>query len=154
MKDNAWLTVIFHNSSAQVWNALQKALFSAGFVIRGSQTFDKKHGTFKQFVSENAVGYDLVLHCRKSLNVSTSSDSIKQATEQQAINFILQAMRAAPYRYVVQYLHVARKNEIDYRRLYSEWLAHTLPITAVSLSFEQFRMLVDRAQRLLETQEQ
>ncbi|HZO71748.1 MAG TPA: DNA methyltransferase [Ktedonobacteraceae bacterium] len=154
MKDDAWLTVIFHNSSAQVWNALQKALFSAGFAIRGSQIFDKKHGTFKQFVSDNAVGYDLVLHCRKSLDVSISSDSIKQATEQQAINFILQAMRAAPYRYVVQYLHVTRENEIDYRRLYSEWLAHTLPTTAISLSFEQFRVLVDRAQHLLKTQEQ
>jgi predicted RNA-binding Zn-ribbon protein involved in translation (DUF1610 family) len=62
LKDGAWMTVVFHNSSAEVWSALQGAIIDGGFAVRGAQTFDKKHGTFKQFVSDNAVGYDLVLH--------------------------------------------------------------------------------------------
>ncbi len=68
LKDEAWMTVVFHNSAAMTWNALQQAILDAGFTIEGTQTFDKQHGTFKQFVSDNAVGYDLVLHCRKSNN--------------------------------------------------------------------------------------
>ncbi|MBE3558327.1 MAG: hypothetical protein IMW89_03775 [Ktedonobacteraceae bacterium] len=154
MKDDAWLTVIFHNSSAQVWSTLQEALASAGFTIQGSQIFDKKHGTFKQFVSDNAVGYDLVLHCRKSLDRPESRNGTALATQQQVINFILETLRTDPDQYIVRYLHVSRKDELDYRRLYSEWLAHTLQTTVISLSFEKFRLLVDRAQRILHAQKQ
>ncbi len=144
MKDGAWMTVIFHNSSDKVWQALQEAIFSAGFTIEGSQTFDKEHGTFKQFVSDNAVGYDLVLHCRKSLNQQVPVTNEMQATLQNARDFIKQAMRTSPTQYIVRYLHVSRENEINYRRLYSEWLALTLPKTAVGLNFEKFRELVDK----------
>ncbi len=144
MKDSAWMTVIFHNSSDKVWQALQEAISSAGFTIEGSQTFDKEHGTFKQFVSDNAVGYDLVLHCRKSLNQQMPVANEMQATLQNARDFIKQAMRTAPAQYIVRYLHVSRENEINYRRLYSEWLALTLPKTAVGLNFEKFRELVDK----------
>jgi DNA modification methylase len=143
MKDNAWMTVIFHNSSDKVWQALQKAIYTAGFTIEGSQTFDKEHGTFKQFVSDNAVGYDLVLHCRKSLNQQMPEVNEMQATLQNARDFIKQAMCTSPTQYIVRYLHVSRENEINYRRLYSEWLAMTLPKTAVGLNFEKFRELVD-----------
>jgi DNA modification methylase/DNA-directed RNA polymerase subunit RPC12/RpoP len=144
MKDGAWMTVIFHNSSDKVWQALQEAIFSAGFTIKGSQTFDKEHGTFKQFVSDNAVGYDLVLHCRKSLNQQMPVADEVKATIQNAQNFIKQAIRTSPSQYIVRYLHVTRANEVNYRRLYSEWLAHTLPNMAVRLSFEKFRELVDK----------
>jgi DNA modification methylase len=147
MKDEAWLTVIFHNSSDQVWGALQKAVASAGFEVRGSQIFDKKHGTFKQFVSENAVGYDLVLHCRKSLNQADLKVDIKQVIQQQAIDFIRHAISTDQNLYVVRYRHVERKDEFDYRRLYSEWLVRTLPKAVISLGFEEFRSLVDQVQQ-------
>lgn len=144
MKDAAWMTVIFHNSSDKVWQALQEAISSAGFTIEGSQIFDKEHGTFKQFVSDNAVGYDLVLHCRKSLTQQVPATNEMQVTLQNARDFIQQAMRTSPTQYIVRYLHVSRENEINYRRLYSEWLALTLPKMAVGLNFEKFRELVDK----------
>lgn len=144
MKDGAWMTVIFHNSSDKVWQALQEAICAAGFTIEGSQTFDKEHGTFKQFVSDNAVGYDLVLHCRKSLSQRMPVVDEMQNTLQNAQDFIRQAIRTSPAQYIVRYLHVSRSNEINYRRLYSEWLAMTLPKMAVGLSFEKFRELADK----------
>jgi len=144
MKDEAWMTVIFHNSSDKVWQALQEAISSAGFTVEGSQTFDKEHGTFKQFVSDNAVGYDLVLHCRKSNNQSVLTKEDRQDTLRNAKKFIEQRLHASPERYIVRYLHVAREDEVNYRRLYSEWLAHTLPKTAIGLNFERFRELVDQ----------
>lgn len=143
MKDEAWMTVIFHNSSEKVWKALQEAICSAGFSIKGSQLFDKEHGTFKQFVSDNAVGYDLVLHCCKSDHQHELQAEGIQTMQHDARVFIRQAINTFPARYIVHYLHVTREKEVNYRRLYSEWLAEMLPKGTIGLSFEKFRELVD-----------
>jgi len=62
------MMLVFMNSSAKVWDALRTAVHRAGFVAERIDIFDKQHGTFKQFVSENTAGCDLVLHCRKPLS--------------------------------------------------------------------------------------
>lgn len=144
LKDGSWLTVVFHNSSEKAWNAIQTSLDQAGFSIEGTQTFDKKHGTFKMFVSDNAVGYDLVLHCRKSnkavnyLELHTAADGHENARE-----YICRALQGKSQSYQVHYLHVAREDEFDYRRLYADWLSEALPRRLVSVSFEEFRSIVD-----------
>ena len=144
LKDEGWLTIVFHNSSNAVWNALQQAISKAGFSIDGTQTFDKKHGTFKQFVSNNAVGYDLVLHCRK--NCLNRSASTLSHYEPDAISiFIKNAIVQNPDRYVMRYLHVTRQNEFDYRRLYADWLAMSLTRGSTTCGFEAFRKLADVA---------
>lgn len=143
LKDNGWLTVVFHNSSDRVWAALQSAISQAGFEIRGTQTFDKEHGTFKQFVSDNAVGYDLVIHCQKGENKFLPHASDKIIALQQAKEFITRELRDQTWRYAVRYLHVSRADEFDYRRLYANWLAASLSNTSIALNFEQFRVLVD-----------
>jgi DNA modification methylase len=143
LKDNGWLTVVFHNSSDKVWMALQKAISEAGFKIKGTQTFDKEHGTFKQFVSDNAVGYDLVIHCRKSEESGSPSLKEKSGVLEQAKVFVQQAVRGELQNYIVRYLHVRRGDEFDYRKLYANWLADALPTSLVSLSFEEFRGLAD-----------
>ncbi|MGH9851001.1 MAG: DNA methyltransferase, partial [Blastocatellia bacterium] len=147
LKDNGWLTVVFHNSSEKVWMALQKAVSEAGFKIRGTLTFDKEHGTFKQFVSDNAVGYDLVIHCRKSEESMPPSLKEKSGVLEQAKAFVQQAVRGELQNYIVRYLHVRRGDEFDYRKLYANWLADALPKSLVSLSFEEFRGLVDEVLR-------
>ena len=144
LKDDAWLTVIFHNSSDKAWNAIQMSLDKAGFSIEGTQTFDKKHGTFKMFVSENAVGYDLVLHCRKS-SVAINYPSSHTATSgrDDAREYIHRTLLEGAISYQVHYLHVDREDEFDYRRLYANWLRDALPRRMVSLSFEEFREIVN-----------
>jgi len=142
LKDGAWMTVAFHNSSASVWNALVSAISESGFSIEGIQTFDKRHGTFKDFVSQNAVGYNMVLHCAKSQSgvprTRAAGDGYARAME-----LARQALRGKPERYRVHYLHVDRDDELDYRRLYADWLAHVLETGRVEFSFSQFRQLVD-----------
>lgn len=142
LKDDGWLSVVFHNSSAQVWQCLQSAIQNGGFKIEGTQTFDKKHGTFKQFVSENAVGYDLILNCTKSVNTTNYIDETNVI--EIATNFIRRMLVEKASDYQVKYLHVARKSEFDYRRLYAEWLAYSLPIIKAKIDFEHFRILVDK----------
>jgi len=142
LKDNAWLVLVFHNSSSQIWSALQRSLEHAGFTVRGTQTFDKRHGTFKQFVSDNAVGYDLVLHCQQSGIVQPLRRASEFEVRTRAREFIRSALARPDRDYVVRYLHVRRDNEIDHRRLYAEWLAETLSREEIRLSFEEFRALV------------
>ena len=144
LKDDAWLTVVFHNSSEKAWNAIQRSLDKAGFSIEGTQTFDKKHGTFKMFVSENAVGYDLVLHCRKSAVAINYLDNHAVARgRDDARAYIHRTLSEGGTSYQVHYLHVAREDEFDYRRLYANWLRDALPRGMVSLSFEDFREIVN-----------
>jgi hypothetical protein len=120
------------------------SLDKAGFSIEGTQTFDKKHGTFKMFVSENAVGYDLVLHCRKS-SVAINYPSSHTATSgrDDAREYIHRTLLEGAISYQVHYLHVDREDEFDYRRLYANWLRDALPRRMVSLSFEEFREIVN-----------
>lgn len=144
LKDDAWMTVVFHNSSSKAWSAIQDAITCAGFDIVSAGTFDKQHGTFKMFVSDNAVGYDLVLHCRKSAKAEMAPHSISYDTEavrSSAKSFIARALkRSNQYRTV--FLHVNRKSELDSRRLYSEWLASSMGSARTSLDFEEFRSFI------------
>lgn len=141
LKENGWLTIIFHNSSELVWHELQRAVNEAGFAIKGTQTFDKEHGTFKQFVSDNAVGYDLVLHCQKTDQLQLFSTKDRSVIEQEVAAFVRDSVKQEPDQYIIRYLHVTRKDEFDFRRLYANWLKQALPRTFVSLSFEDFRGL-------------
>ena len=65
LRPNHWMVLVFMNSSDKIWNALREAIKESGFSIEKLSIFDKQHGTFKQFVSENTSGADLMLHCKK-----------------------------------------------------------------------------------------
>jgi DNA modification methylase len=136
LKDEGWMTVIFHNSSQEVWAALQTAVADAGFAVRGTQTFDKEHGTFKQFVSDNAVGYDLVLHCRKSEQRAPLREN---GAYRDIVAFVRERVTNDPDCYRIHYLHVTRTDEWDFRKLHAEWLAETLAENGAPIGFEEFR---------------
>jgi len=146
LKPSRWLTVVFHNSSANIWSAIQTALLESGFEVEGTQTLDKKHGTFKQFVSDNAVGYDLVIHCRKKrIQPSDKLLNDRRSTSRASIGaFLSRTLEKAPDSFVVHYLHVHRENELDTRKLFSLWLQEHLEAgEAVDLDYEQFRRIVN-----------
>ena len=65
LKPGRWMTVVFSNSRASVWNAIQLALQQAGFVVAEVSALDKKQGSFKQVTSTNAVKQDLVISAYK-----------------------------------------------------------------------------------------
>jgi len=140
LRNSGWMTVVFHNSSEKVWVALQNAITNSGFEIRGTQTFDKRHGTFKMHVSDNAVGYDLVLHCRKS-TAAPVAPLVKSNSRAACKRFIAAQLKRGDYN--VEFLHVKRADEFDYRRLYAEWLCAAIAKEQISLDFEEFRSIVD-----------
>lgn len=65
LKPGRWMTMVFHNSDGEVWQAIQDGLSEAGFVVGMIGTFDKKQRSFKQATSSGAVGYDVVIDCYK-----------------------------------------------------------------------------------------
>ena len=60
LKPGRWMTVVFHNSSNLVWNAIQEALGEAGFVVAEVRTLDKQQGSYRQ-VTSTAMKTDLVV---------------------------------------------------------------------------------------------
>lgn len=143
LKTEGWLTIVFHNSSAAIWDELQRAIYNSGFSIDGTMILDKKHGTFKQFVSENAVGFDLMLCCQKKSQSATAYQvrSIKEE-EAEIKKFIADQIRLYSIKsYIVKFEHVHRQNEVDYRKLYSEWLAKAIGREYIKIDFNHFRII-------------
>ena len=144
LKPRAWATIMFHNSSDKIWSQLQRAIYRAGFEIDGTMIFDKKHGTFKQFVSDNAVGLDLLIHCRKKdgiqkKNVYCAPEDIIRQIRQFAEDQIRKNHLST---YITHFDHVNRADEINYRKLYSEWIAEYVGVETIASDFEHFREIV------------
>lgn len=65
LKPGRWMTLVFHNSSGEVWQAIQDGLSQSGFSVAMIGIFDKKQRSFNQVTSSGAVGYDVVINCYK-----------------------------------------------------------------------------------------
>jgi REP element-mobilizing transposase RayT len=65
LKPGRWMTVVFSNTQAAVWNGLQTAIQKAGFVVANVSALDKKQGSFKAVTTAVAVKQDLVISAYK-----------------------------------------------------------------------------------------
>lgn len=65
LKPGRWMTLVFSNSKAAVWNAIQVALQQAGFVVAEVTALDKVQGSYRQVTSTTAVKQDLVISAYK-----------------------------------------------------------------------------------------
>jgi DNA modification methylase/DNA-binding XRE family transcriptional regulator/ribosomal protein S27E len=138
LRSGHWLLLVFMNSSSEVWTALRASIINAGFIIKNVNIFDKQHGTFKQFVSENTAGFDLVLHCLKP--ESTQQPITPEINLTNSVVEFLENNRASLPTTV--YLHVDRQEELDFRKLYSEWLSLSLMSDSELMGFVSFRETV------------
>jgi len=139
LRPGHWMLLVFMNSSSEVWEALRNAINSVGFQVAKMDLFDKQHGTFKQFVSENTAGMDLVLHCLKP--AVGAVEDLPREVGTDVIGFLRSRCSAVPTN---TFLHVGREEELDYRTLYSEWLAQGFGHERQFLGFATFRKMVDR----------
>jgi DNA modification methylase len=138
LRDDHWMVLVFMNSSHQVWDALSAAVSDAGFALERVDIFDKQHGTFKQFVSDNTAGCDLLLHCRKSNGTVTHQVSTGGSETESVHDFFTNRQGRIP---TSPFLHVDREDEIDFRMLYSEFLATGLLNKAHLVDFATFRRM-------------
>lgn len=130
-----WMLLVFMNSSDKVWNALRAAIGAAGFSIEEISIFDKQHGTFKQFVSDNTAGSDLIIHCRKR-GSAISNKQNNPNFSYDISEFVSSQNGCIPK---VPFLHVDRVEEIDYRTLYSRYVASVIRHQSTIAGFADFR---------------
>ncbi len=142
LRPGHWMLLVFMNSSREVWEALRRAITTTGFRVVRTDIFDKQHGTFKQFVSENTAGMDLVLHCLKPTDVSPiQPGSAIREPGLDIADFLTSRRHHLPTN---TFLHVGRNEEIDYRTLYSEWLAQSFDRQREFVDFSTFRKIAER----------
>ncbi len=137
LRRDHWMILVFMNSSQKVWQVLRAAVLEAGFSLERVDIFDKQHGTFKQFVSDNTAGCDLLLHCRKADAAWPSASPGELNIAADAVRLFLDERRGVIPK--LPYLHVRRDDEIDYRMLYSEFLAERLTNNGHLVDFAAFR---------------
>jgi hypothetical protein len=140
LRRGSWMLIAFMNSSAAVWRALRASIVDAGFLIARANIFDKRHGTLKQFTSDNTAGADLILQCLKP-RVPQGSPGPRSVL---SLDAFLASIDPVAYRH--EFEHVSRPAELDYRSMYSEWIGLCMVYDEDALDFRTFRRLA--AERL------
>ncbi|TLD44376.1 MAG: hypothetical protein FAZ92_03364 [Accumulibacter sp.] len=88
LKPGRWMTVVFSNSKASVWNAIQVALQQAGFVVAEVTALDKQQGSYRQVTSTTAVKQDLVISAYKPNGGLEQRLTQRGATPESAWDFV------------------------------------------------------------------
>jgi len=96
LKPGRWMTVVFSNSRAAVWNAIQVALQQVGFVVAEVTALDKVQGSFQQVTSPNVVKQDLVISAYKPNGGLEDRFKRSGATVETAWDFVQTHLRQLP----------------------------------------------------------
>ena len=61
LKPGHWITIEFSNTQTSVWNSIQSALSSAGFIVANVAALDKQQGSYNAVTNATAVKQDLII---------------------------------------------------------------------------------------------
>lgn len=120
LKPGRWMTVVFSNSKAAVWNAIQVALQQAGFVVAEVTALDKVQGSYRQVTSTTAVKQDLIISAYKPNGGLEDRFNRTGATADSAWDFVQTHLKQLPAVKVTEgdfpeLLHIVER---DPRRIY------------------------------------
>ena len=96
LKPNRWLTIEFSNTSASIWNTIQRAIEEAGFIVSSVTSLDKQTGSFKAVTTTTAVKQDLVITCYKPSNEIINKLSFHNANREYVWDFISEHLLHLP----------------------------------------------------------
>lgn len=112
LKSGRWASIVFHNSSAEVWEALRQACIDSGFTLGSAVMFDKRQKSFKAIKGitdgERVANYDVVLnlHKREPVLVALESEVASEARLVEELRGFLRGLpEAALERRTTPYLH-------------------------------------------------
>jgi predicted RNA methylase len=138
LKPGRWMTVVFSNSKASVWNAIQVALQQAGFVVAEVNALDKVQGSYRQVTSTTAVKQDLVISAYKPNGGLEKRLSERGAAPESAWDFVQTHLRQLPVtkgKSGILEMVVERDPRRIYDRMVAWFVRHDFP---VPLSTEEF----------------
>ena len=145
LKPNRWITVEFHNSKNNVWNAIQEALMRAGFIIADVRTLDKKQGSFKQVTNNTSVKQDLVISAYKPRDSFQKQFLDKAGTVDTAWTFVTQHLSNLPVVVVKNgkiEITSERQAFLLFDRMVAYHIMHGMPVPIDATDF--YRGLDDR----------
>ncbi len=96
LKPGRWMTVVFHNSHNSVWNAIQEAMSSAGFVVADVRTLDKQQTSYRQATALTAVKQDLVISAYRPSVELEERFQLTLGSEESAWEFVRSHLRQVP----------------------------------------------------------
>lgn len=138
LKPGRWMTVVFSNSKASVWNAIQVALQQAGFVVAEVTALDKLQGSYRQVTSTTAVKQDLVISAYKPNGGLEQRLAQRGPTPESAWDFVQTHLRQLSVTKVkdgaLEFI-VERDPRRIYDRLVAWFVRHDAP---VPLSSDEF----------------
>src|SRR5690606_3926747 len=140
LKPGRWMTVVFSNTQAAVWNGLQTAMQQAGFVVANVSALDKKQGSFKAVTTAVAVKQDLVISAYKPNGGLEQRFAQRGATPESAWDFVQTHLKQLP---VVKMRNgelefvAERDPRILFDRMVAWFVRHSAPVPFSSRSEER-----------------
>lgn len=139
LKPGRWMTVVFSNTRASVWNSLQTALQEAGFVVANVSALDKKQGSFKSVTTTVAVKQDLIISAYKP-NGGLEQRFEKQSRTESVWDFVQTHLRQLPVAKQklgsLEYI-VERDPRILFDRMVAWFIRHNAPVPFSSQEFQE-----------------
>jgi len=139
LKPKKWLSVEFSNTSAAIWNSIQNAITSTGFIIANVSALDKKKDTYKAVTTTTAVKQDLVITCYKPSDELTKKLTLSNSKKDSVWDFLNEHLAHLP-------VHIERGNatttvverspKILYDRLISYYVQHGYQIPMDAQEFQ------------------
>lgn len=140
LKPGKWITVEFSNTKSSIWNMIQQALTSAGFVVASVFALDKKQGGMRAITTRTAVQQDLAITCYKPTDKLAKQFSQSLDTSENVWDFVTELLEHLP-------IHIERENKttaiverspkILYDRLIAYYVQHGYPIPLDAQEFQQ-----------------
>jgi DNA modification methylase len=135
LKPGRWMTVVFSNTQAAVWNSIQTALQEAGFVVANVSALDKMQGSFKSVTTTVAVKQDLVISAYKPNGGLEARFAMAGGNEESAWDFVRTHLKYLPTVKINngQLEFVAERDpRIIFDRLVAWFVRHNFPVPVSS----------------------
>ena len=140
LKPGKWMTVVFSNTKASIWNGIQLSLSNAGFVTSNVSALDKQQGTFQAVNTTTAVQQDLVISCYKPSSEFDAKFKQHQNSDVAVWDFVEEHMHHLPVHLLSGNSTTAiieRSPKILFDRLIAFYLQKGLPVPIDAGKFQQ-----------------
>ena len=140
LKPNSWMTVVFSNTSASVWNTIQYSINRAGFVISSVSALNKGKGGLQALIGPTAVNQDLVISCYKPSLEFDEKFRENQNIDVAVWDFVQEHLCHLPIHISTNnstYAIVERSPKILFDRLISFYVQKGLPVPIDAGAFQK-----------------
>ena len=140
LKPGKWMTVEFSNTSAAVWNGIQTAIQSSGFILSNVISLDKKQGSYNAVNNPTSVKQDLVISCYKPSSEFDQKFNQNKQSDVGVWEFVDEHLEHLPIHLVSGNSTIAiieRSPKILYDRLIAFYLQRSLPVPIDAREFQQ-----------------